>query len=92
MDAKYVDGSKVSALLDFGSNPSVVSKARYSTSFLKRQDVVFGVQVDSNTPTTLAALHGRKDATWRHERFDVKRFVVTCVKRLEARYHIEHAW
>jgi len=33
----------VSALLDFGSNPSVVSK------------------VDSNTPTTLAALHGRKD-------------------------------
>lgn len=59
---------------------------------LKRQDVVFGVQVDSNTPTTLAALHGRKDATWWHERFDVKRFVVTYIKCLEAEYHIENAW
>lgn len=47
--------------------------ARHGTAphFLKRQDVVLGVQVDSNTPTTLAALHGRKDATWRHGRFDV---------------------
>jgi hypothetical protein len=57
--------AQVSAL-DFGSNPSVVSKVKFLGNSIR--SVFFwlaasAVEVDSPT-ATLAALHGRKEVPW----------------------------